>query len=311
MTYSAAGKYSHSPASTIASGTSAVNVGCGALPRYSSLTLPAASERERDQAVDDEQRAKRIQLHARQREHDRRADRHADHHGPEHPLLGRQRRAPAAIGDRQPEDQRARQIADRARAAAALSTIRCGAIRNRLIASAHAIDRRVRQRRIQRQREHLGADAIGDRALRGLFARERLLARDRDGEVDQRFDAARREMRLQRVARRRQHREQVIDVARVEFRRHRHLRGAARAPRDSARRARGGGPSTPAAACSRSRRIAACISSSRELTPNSSCRYFAVCPPLRSRLICSASAVSFVMTRRRRRARRGSSSDRS
>src|SRR5262245_23315993 len=60
---------------------------------------------------------------------------------------------------------------------------------------------RVRQRRVDWEREHLGADPVGDRARGGICVAESRLARDRNRIVHQRLDAQLRETGLELVAR--------------------------------------------------------------------------------------------------------------
>ena len=103
----------------------------------------------------------------------------------------------------------------------------------------------------------------------GCSRGERGLARNRDRVVDQRFDASRLQVRLQRVAIAAQDRKQVIDVAGDRARDGTVTCSAAQAPAVLGGELRAARAVQPGSHGSRARRIAACISSSREFTPNS------------------------------------------
>src|SRR6266850_2593029 len=112
------------------------------------------------------------------------------------------------------------------------------------------VDVGVVERRIQRQREYLVARARRNRALARIGRRQRRLARNRHGIVNERLDAARREVRLQIRARVRSYDEEMVHVARVLLRYQadgaareraavpRRQRAAARGPRRQKRQAR-------------------------------------------------------------------------
>src|SRR5262245_49188016 len=106
---------------------------------------------------------------------------------------------------------------------------------------------RVRQGRIERQREDFVAGPRRDRTIRRRHARHRGLRRDRHGVVDQRLDALGVQVRLQWGARRRPYDEQMVDMAGVDLRQGMHRRvaqlssivgGNLPAPRDPARQPR-------------------------------------------------------------------------
>src|SRR4051794_15681628 len=112
-------------------------------------------------------------------------------------------RAPRAVRDGQSGVERAERLADRrgaapARARSATSARRGDGVRD-------VVDVRVRQRRMQRQRQHLLAHPVGDGALSGE-AGKRLLPVYWNRIVDERLDAVRAEALLQDVAVRSAHR---------------------------------------------------------------------------------------------------------
>ena len=122
--------------------------------------------------------------------------------------------------------------------------------------------------RMQREREHFAAHTIGDGTVRWRRRGQRRLAGNRYGIVNQRLDAVRSEVALQRRAIRTEDGEEMVDMP---------LR---RAPAESSPERQSNCRRYAAASARRSsfhcesqnnrtRRIAACISSRREFTPNS------------------------------------------
>ena len=170
--------------------------------------------------------------------------------------------------------------------------------------------------RMQRQRQHLLARHRAVWAFRGLRCRRTPAARESAQDSARVFRCrARSRCRRSSLPSSRpvsgQDDEQMIDVSGIAVR-------AARRPRIPSAPYGSGAASVrrrvvqPARNGRRARRIAACISSSREFTPNSWCSYRVTWPPFRSRRTRAASAASLRDDRRRRRpARRDSWSGRS
>ena len=97
-------------------------------PRRAAHSQSAAPDRQRERAADavnHEQAVKAVAAEGRQDERGDERDREADHHGPERTLARLEGGAARSVADRQPEDQRARQIADDERGGE-LRDHRCG-----------------------------------------------------------------------------------------------------------------------------------------------------------------------------------------